>query len=655
MTNRAEAKMDIGINIYLAVYGFILLMYVMSYKPIPLGEWDDYSLVTVSIINEHNVGISASDVEKAKELFPTWSTAIDSFGTSPYTTKSGEQMTWYFCTYSLVCVPFMLLLSILKIPLEYTFALTNYVALMLGLIVCKRRSNLLIDKKILLILLLSFNPIVFYLPWISSEVFMYVMVMISMLYWMEKRYKRGALFISIAGTMNPTILVMGMIMIVDFFHDLLIVNNIKNVRDAVQCYLRHWKEIIIYGCCYIIALIPFGYNFYNTGYINLTASLFKSTSVETPTWKRFIVYLFDWNFGFLPYYNIIFLLMFFLLIIALIKKQWNYGITIIGFFGVVYAYSFMVHINCGMSGISRYNAWSGTIIIFAILYNLDELLTRRRGRTAVKCGGIITAVLSVGILLYYGPMAASNTMYTSMMPIASFVLDKCPYLYQPLYSTFNSRVNHTDGGYNWEAQVPIIYENENGVVKKILVTPETVEKVKDIIDGDSTERDHFEELLANVTDAKYISLGNKYRLKSYEPYYVGDTIWFSGEDWNGDKFVKKGLSKNENQFTWSDGKEAVFSFGIKDYEVNRGYIMHINLWGIYGETQAVKIEENGVNIFNAQVTQGGTLSFEIHPDHTGKVNFTILLPNSISLPISEGGDGRRIALAFESAIVEVGK
>lgn len=133
----------------------------------------------------------------------------------------------------------------------------------------------------------------------------------------------------------------------------------------------------------------------------------------------------------------------------------------------------MIHINSGMSGIARYNTWVSAIFIFAVCLFMEEILKKRRliqtAYTLAAAGICFTGL----VVFRYGLYCASDTNYTYMTPVAEFILDKFPDLYNPLHSTFNSRTNHVDGGYYYET--PIVYFAEDGYVRKILAS----EKDKD--------------------------------------------------------------------------------------------------------------------------------------------------------------------------------
>ena len=469
-----KSKIKSVLKVYLLIYFIILMMYCSIKGAHTIGEWDDYSLPTISIIEQHNISIDNQDIERFKLVFPEWADYFEEcFGLSGYTTRNGGQMTWYFPIYSFVCIPLVQLLRFLRLPPTYGFPYTNLALLMAMLIVVYRYLEINDKKKMLLILCLTINPIIFYLNWISAEVFIFSLIGIAMVCWYNKWYKRAALMISLAGMLNPTILSIGIVMIIEYLTKVL--KDRREHEEVKKFAIRSVKKIIVYGSCYIIALIPFVYNYYNTGHINLTASISGFTDGKETTFARFIAYLFDFNFGFLPYFSILFLTALFLIPLAICRKQWNYIKWMACFLINVFLYSIMVHINSGMSGIARYNAWGAVIMIFAVCIYFNKTLKKPILKVLTNILLIISTMLTGLIISAYGPMSASNTSSVCMLPIAEKVLNSVPSIYNPLHSTFNSRVNNIDGGYDYPT--PIIYCNSEGHVKKILATSEDAEEI----------------------------------------------------------------------------------------------------------------------------------------------------------------------------------
>jgi len=154
---------------YLIFFCIFMLIICSLHVPEPIGEWDDYSLPIASIFNDHNFGITQEDVIVYKQIFPHWSEYIDSYQLSGYMTKSGSgEMAWYFPTYGMVCIPMVLTLQLLKLPAVFAFPYTNLAVLMISLIFVFKYLKATEGKKLLLILLLSVNPIVFYISWTSA-------------------------------------------------------------------------------------------------------------------------------------------------------------------------------------------------------------------------------------------------------------------------------------------------------------------------------------------------------------------------------------------------------------------------------------------------------------------------------------------------------
>lgn len=497
-------------KIYLFVYavGLITAITILSVylntAPI-IGEWDDYTLPIASIFNDKNFSITDSDILKYKEIFPRWGTEIDIHYLSGQYARNGGELTWYFPTYAIACIPFVAILKLLNLQTEYAFSYTNIVVLMASLVVVYRYLNVDIKKKAILILMLSINTINLYIYWPSAEVFMYSFIVMSLVFWYNKEYKRAAIFISIAGMLNPTIMSIGLIMIGEYLFNLY--RNKKGNESIIQFIKKNFIEIVSYGCCYIIGLIPLIYNYYQIGYINLTAASGYGQGKET-TISRFWAYIFDLNFGYLPYYSLVLVIAVILFVLAIIKKQYRYNFWIVAFIINTFIYSKMAHINCGMAGIARYNAWCVAILIFAVCLFFEQIVNHKKIRNIINILLICSTVLTGLITFTYG-IFRINPRY--MTPIATYVLDKAPALYNPLHSTFNSRVNHIDGGYTYDT--PVVYTADDGYIRKILAT----EKDKDTLLTDymsmSEYNDWFADEVNKLTDKEtYINIPSKYQI-----------------------------------------------------------------------------------------------------------------------------------------------
>lgn len=474
-------------KVYLFIFAVLMLIYCCIWQPTPIEEWDDYMMPTVTLASNNtkpHLAIFESDIIAAAKTYPQWKDYMGKMKFSSLKAKNGGELPWYFPTYSIACIPLRIILPILSIPAIYTFALTNLFVFLLmafyAFFVMKKMECSL--KCLLFIILLTFNPIIFYFEWISAEVFIYSMLSFGMLFLIQGKWTRAIIFSSLAATLNPTILVV----VLGFF--LFSLKKQKNFSI---------KNII----AALIAFVPFAYTYYNTGYINLSLG---AGFGDFRFFPRFLSYLFDLNYGFLSYFPIVFSAAIIALPMGAYKKDWMFVYLMAIFLTTTIAYSLMDHINCGMSGIARYNAWNYVTLIFAIC----------QSKTLDKCLNLILSsnfVILILIIFSYNPVLSKNADNLHFSPIASFFLDNFPSIYNPIHSTFYSRTAHVYGGYNYSC--PVIYLDKNGNVRKILMTSNDLYFVKERIAAKDEKTMLFLEKQFGNLELKeqYVSVPKKYK------------------------------------------------------------------------------------------------------------------------------------------------
>lgn len=156
----------------------------------------------------------------------------------------------------------------------------------------------------------------------------------------------------------------------------------------------------------------------------------------------------------------------------------------------------MPHINCGFIGIARYNSWLIPIIELGTIYYMDVSFSgawARRlcsGLTALSC---VWCVFVIGITAY-SPHDGGSLWWT---PLAETVMEYAPGLYDPLPSTFHCRTDHIDGAY--DIPEPVIYANEEGFVRKVLVPPGQLEQAVQWLIVPEEDQAVFEKQYAKVT------------------------------------------------------------------------------------------------------------------------------------------------------------
>lgn len=220
---------------------------------------------------------------------------------------------------------------------------------------------------------------------------------------------------------------------------------------------------------------------------------------QTKGWfGRFLTYLFDLNLGYMIYYLLAFFMWMAVFITAFIKKERKIILLSVAFLGVVAAYSLTMHINCGMTGIARYSAWAAPIFLFASIPQYERYIRSNMIKRAVTVLSMTSSIVTVLIIVWFGRYNQMHCFHYT--PIADLILDKCPQLYNPYPYTFISRTNHIDGGY-WGDQYKAVnaYTNNEGYIRKILVTEESVPMIRQSLVADKDVKkyifrkiDHFD-------------------------------------------------------------------------------------------------------------------------------------------------------------------
>ena len=509
---------NLGNKSWIFLGGLILwLIYVaiemMKWQPVPMGESDDYIFATISLQYQHNLGIDKLDLEYAKRDFPEFAEYLqgcfDRGEQSEIIDEDTGRLPWYFGTYSLACIPIKVFLSLFDLKQILTFQITNYCLYLLAVF-----YSLTINgsdfKKLLTAGLIAINPIVFYIAWSSAEVFIFSFVVISIVNWVNRKYYSAALFVSIAGMMNSTIMCLGIFILLDYFYQLY-KQEIKG-QEKVNA-LGIIRKVVIIGVYFVPSIVPFLYYKFKYGVWNLQVSYGFAASSDDYL-GRCLSYIFDWNYGIFPYFFIAFIAFCWSMIRCIQRKNY-YALRFIGaLFCTICAFSIMWHINCGMSGIARYCAWVSPILLVGLVEMLDFENKIRRTITI-----LIIAIVSQGcIVLSYGTMFASKTSDIKMTPVAKLVIEKIPYAYFELGSSFIDRAAHIPGGYVYEE--PVAYCSDKGIVTKILVKRGDESKVIKMLNLDEAEKNYIKEHFRNNVEQYYITLSPQMKIKLSPAYYL---------------------------------------------------------------------------------------------------------------------------------------
>lgn len=632
------------IKFYIISFLFFAIIVCTIDHPKTIGEWDDFFMPTVTLTcTKPHISVYQHDIDRAAIMFPQWSNAIKKrMAFSPFRSKhgSGGMIPWYFPTYAIACIPLVILLPVsIRV---YAFAFTNFLvfALMLLIIYKKLKDRISLCNLFLLVLLVTINPIVFNFNYVAYEVFIYSMLGIALVFWYCKEWKKAALFISFAGSMNPVIMIVGIALIADYFYSIITEKKYASFNNFVTLNL---KNLFLFGCCFLYSLLPFIYAKFATGKF----SIIINGNVQTPIKLMpfyFLSYLFDLNYGFLPYYSFVFLCFLVLVVLNLIRRKWRFVFMAIVFFVLVLGFCRHSHINNGMNGMARYNSMAAPLFIFPFIFYLDKCSSRNFRIIQTVCI-FVTTFLQLCILVNFSPILARNVPYTYFTPIARYMLDYFPCLYNPLHTTFNSRTTHVDGGY--EITTPVVYADSNGGVRKILASKRDIPKMStDILSLNPNESKWLNEKFKRLKNKNsYISIPRKMNFKYYSP--CPDTLFFFGEKYNVDFFHVFGVAAKTDKYSWTVSDKISFNYRLKSSDNGKRMLVKFNLARVYNGSQTVIAKINGVNLFKEIVTCSFDFSFKI-PD-SGIIDMEIELPDAKSpASLGQSFDTRKLALALQT-------
>lgn len=659
-TNRAFPRFRINWDFVCKAFIVLLLIAMLCFFLLRtariVGELDDSLLPLVSMVNDGTLGVSEADVAQASAWFPAWSSYLQKCMISPHYDLNGERMAYYFPTYPMLAVPVLLAMIVFHLPKEHVFTITNILCICGMLWLVDRHAKIKGFKKLLLLMALSLNPILPYIEWGSMEVLVYCLLVMATFYWVNRRFHIAAVLLSIAGTMNLTVMAIGFFMIADYLIELAGKCPEKKLARKITYLFSKWRRIILYGCCYLIVFIPIVYNYVNIGLFNIVINgVVKRNPSAFSQWfnisSRAWAYLTDLNFGFLPYFLLTMLVLAVMIVYGIHLRKRLPLMMMAGWLTTIFCYSVMTHINCGMDGIARYSAWGAAILIIAVFYLLPQYLPpdKRNIRHVVSVILAVCMLSTMGVTSVY--MVASSRSYLSFTPIAKAVLGNYPALYNPLYSTFNSRTRHLDGAY--DVITPVVYTDE--WTNKILIRADQAEDVIARLIATDAQKDAIRRQVANKPSDAYVYLSFADREKVWyinQPYELGTVLNFASNngELNGKTYTLDGLSSAGEAYTWTINRQIGLDLFVPDYD---GGALHgvIAYADILDDVQQVIVSVNGTPVFSdtANASDGAVL-FSIPEEciDLGILRIRISLPDAHSPGVS---DPHLLGLALTEIVI----
>lgn len=459
---------------YLGVVLFFVLMAFFGPTRIyHVGESDDYILLSIALQNHASDRIVDADIEQARRDFAgmNWDFSPEGYLHLPISQPGPEGTTyysWYFITYSLFCIPFERLVGLLGIHRVYGFYLANLCILLLSVYLAETWLRKAVACPRLLPYLLLWTPSLVYLFWPSAEVFLMACATLAAAALFSGRYLTAAFWSGVAASMNIAFMLLYPFLYLKYFFrkDTFISMKKEAIKRAAIHTLAHPWNALLFVLFTFIGFIPVVINLLRWKRMTVMQDLGSTAGFR----GRFVAYIVDLNFGILPYFPFL-LLLFLLLLIFTKKKELYLFVASIG--GLIMSFSLMIHINCGMGFINRYLSWTMPFLTLGIAY-YASFIEKKSSVQGIRILLFASVLYTSSVSLYYFITYQGNVIpYTVMLPLPQKVMQIVPAWYNPLPSTFNSRINNVDGGYDVEKNLPILYRDKKGNIRKALLSRES--------------------------------------------------------------------------------------------------------------------------------------------------------------------------------------
>jgi len=639
-----------------------------------IGEADSYVIATISLQQHGSLDVREGDIHQLEqEGYPPYfvERARNKFETHRYINDIyGKQYPWYMGTYSISVFPIKKINLLFNLPQVYVYHISNVLYYSLALLLVYFCFHQTRKNIFLTILLLTCSPTFVYISWASAEMFLCSLMIVSLVFYANGNRHLAALFMAVASTLNITICGFGIVILADYF--ITVYKNEKRLNgkwNTLTAIKHNWKKTFTLAVCFLPVLITPLWNLYH--YHKITPQI-KMAQYDIFWLKRFVSYLFDLNFGFLPYFPVLLALFFIIIIIGIFKKERQTIMLLLGFFITVFLYSAMSHINCGMTAMARYNSWSFPFLVITVVSMFDRFFKNNKKQHIV----VFLMIFSAGssFALTKNVMDYNGGSYIHFTPIAKLFFDKAPVLYNPYPFTFISRNQHYDGGYDRNANIPFVYYSDDGFARKILIPPKCDDPVSFLefaLSGAENDirwlNEKAKKLKVNHPfDWTYLNIPPRKRIsgiydnyerniykefmrkpEEYPSYKLRENIELTN---NKSIYQTIGWSQPEEWGTWTEGKITLLVMRV---DSSNDLFLHLNIGGVFNNNP-VDVYVNNIMIGSYEFVIGDNIiqiPKEIYPDNLLQIKFVINDPKS-PMDIGLSSDPRKLGIGVSSFYID---
>lgn len=427
--------------------GLILILASVLVRPMAGGDATEYLYMTHGWINHWSPDLRPGDGNTAEPILRAMGYTNHVPGEGYFGTDNGRSFSAHFWLYSLSMVPATLFMRLIHGNEFAAFQITNVLFFTVAIAVV-----LWYGKEGNRYLLLGFSvlsPVLWYLRWPGPEVYTWSLVLMSLALATARRYGPAALCAALAATQNPSL-----VFLVAFI-----------VFLALET--GHPATIASTVAAGLVSFAPMVFTYAMYGYVSVfTAFGLVDLSLISP--PRTASFLFDLNQGMLPY--VPFLLLSLAAVTLMIATRRDFiGLCALITIGlVILPTEATTNWNAGGMGMARYAVWVVPMCAWLVSQHV------RSGRNVNRLFAAVFA-LEVAVLAYQSP----HMNYVAETPLAAYILETAPALYNPDPEIFAERQLAYDGvdlgnahaktpGPAERSPLPIVFVSKTGDVTKIL-------------------------------------------------------------------------------------------------------------------------------------------------------------------------------------------
>lgn len=483
------------------------------------------------------------------------------------------------------------------------------------------------------------SPMLWYFDKVHTELFTYCIVLLAILFVLNKKYLAGALMLAIASTQNPSF---ALIAFVPFLYRLVILRSnsfsFAEVVLAIGATLAAFAHPLYY-------FLRFGVP---------TPQLLAGGASLGGNLSDFYIWLIDPDLGLLTNWptGVAFILAAMMIVVfadkdnARIGSSFFYFFISVFFFVNFYAHSSTTNLNSGATpGVARYSLWYLPAFFPLVYY----VITKYPNNKILRSLSIFVLV-SLTILSVVENDPRGNENYSTPTPLSSFIQTHASSLYDPPPEVFAER--YSGAGESIHAMNPRAILGPD--CKKMLIYPGD-ERLSVTASAECFVDVYKLQALADslavnnrVKDAFYVHINNKMLADIYLSLKPGE--YLVGQSKYGSQILSSGWSSPEPWGVWSDGKAAKISFpcNSRQFYFNRS-TLQVGLFIHPFASQDITIEHNGTTVYQSSITEGENIRFPVSVEECKKnsIDLVINIPSPKSpLELGQSTDARKLGIGL---------